>query len=57
VGVPVTLSIGVASAPADATGQDHLVSVADKALYRAKEQGRNRTVLYADLVSAMARME
>jgi diguanylate cyclase (GGDEF)-like protein len=55
--IPVTLSIGVASAPADATGPDHLVSVADKALYRAKEQGRNRTVRYAELVAAMSRTD
>jgi diguanylate cyclase (GGDEF)-like protein len=55
VAIPVTLSIGIASAPTDAVGPDQLVSVADKALYGAKAQGRNRVVLYADLASAMAR--
>lgn len=57
VTIPVTLSIGVASAPSDAGGPDQLVSVADKALYWAKEQGRNRIALYPDVVSAMARVD
>jgi len=53
--IPVTMSIGIAAAPPDAAGPDQLVSVADKALYGAKAQGRNRVLLYADLTSAMAR--
>jgi diguanylate cyclase (GGDEF)-like protein len=55
VAIPVTLSIGVASAPTDATGPDQLVSVADKALYGAKAKGRNRVMLSAELTSALAR--
>ena len=54
--IPVTLSIGIATAPSDAAGPDQLVSVADKALYGAKTQGRNRVVHYADLASAIARL-
>ena len=57
VTIPVTLSIGMASAPMDASGPDHLVNLADKALYWAKSQGRNRTALYPELVSAMAQRE
>jgi len=55
VPIPVTLSIGIASAPADAAGPDRLVGAADKALYGAKTQGRNRVVLYADLAAAVLR--
>jgi len=39
----VTVSIGVAAArPADGDDEEHLIRAADKALYRAKENGRNR---------------
>jgi diguanylate cyclase (GGDEF)-like protein len=37
-----TVSIGLASFPEDGRGLDELVACADRALYRAKEQGRNR---------------
>ena len=38
----VTVSLGVASMPADASDENELVTAADRALYRAKEGGRNR---------------
>jgi diguanylate cyclase (GGDEF)-like protein len=42
-GAYVTVSVGVASYPLDAQSQEELISKADKALYRAKNSGRNRT--------------
>ncbi|MDQ7825768.1 MAG: sensor domain-containing diguanylate cyclase [Candidatus Eremiobacteraeota bacterium] len=44
--VRVTVSIGVASYPRDAQTPEDLIARADKALYRAKHEGRNRTCLY-----------
>lgn len=38
---PVTISIGIASFPKDADSQDQLVSIADQALYDAKQAGRD----------------
>jgi len=38
----ITVSIGVASLPLDTKEDDELIQMADKAMYRAKEQGRNR---------------
>ncbi|OCQ98515.1 hypothetical protein BCD67_08125 [Oscillatoriales cyanobacterium USR001] len=46
VGKCVTLSMGVASAVADSDVFVKLVLAADQALYRAKEQGRDRIVLF-----------
>lgn len=42
----VTISIGVAAYPDDATDPIHLVELADSALYRAKRSGRNRICAY-----------
>ena len=39
---PVTLSIGTATLPGDADTRDDLIAAADRALYRAKREGRNR---------------
>ncbi|MBL8968822.1 MAG: GGDEF domain-containing protein, partial [Spirochaetaceae bacterium] len=47
--VSITVSIGVAVAPEQATTPGELVAAADKALYRAKEGGRNRVALAGDL--------
>lgn len=41
----LTISLGVASAPADAQSPKALIQVADAALYRAKAAGRNRVVV------------
>ena len=41
-----TLSIGVASYPVHADSAQGLISAADKALYRAKNVGRNRVCIY-----------
>lgn len=40
--VSITISIGVASFPEDGVDEKTLMESADKALYRAKEKGRNR---------------
>jgi diguanylate cyclase (GGDEF)-like protein len=42
----VTVSVGVATLPAHAADADELVSKADQALYRAKQQGKDRVVVY-----------
>ncbi len=42
--IKVTISMGVASYPADALTRRALIEKADKALYRAKQEGRNRVV-------------
>lgn len=41
----VTISMGVATFPEDATTSDELIKIADSRLYRAKENGRNCVVL------------
>ena len=38
----VTVSIGVATSAKEGSGPDHVLQAADKALYRAKANGRNR---------------
>ncbi len=42
---PITASLGVATYPADAIDPDALVRQADRALYAAKNAGRNRVML------------
>ncbi len=47
--INITMSIGVAAFPADATSKERLVGLADATLYLAKEEGRNRVYLYGDV--------
>lgn len=47
--LPLTLSLGVAVFPADASKGEEIVTAADKALYAAKAGGRNRVVRFGDL--------
>jgi diguanylate cyclase (GGDEF)-like protein len=42
----LTMSAGVATCPEDAVDGDGLVNCADKALYRAKEAGRNKVYVF-----------
>ena len=42
--IPYTVSIGVASSEGQGHGLSELLACADKALYQAKQQGRNRVV-------------
>ncbi len=44
--VNITISVGVATCPRDATVFDELMELADKALYRAKADGRDMVVLW-----------
>jgi diguanylate cyclase (GGDEF)-like protein len=44
--ISITLSVGVATCPRDATTLDELMELADKALYQAKDRGRDRVVLW-----------
>jgi len=44
--IKVTISLGVATYPTDATTLWQCVKLADTALYQAKELGRNRVVVY-----------
>jgi len=46
--IPITISIGVAQFPTHGTTADQLIAAADKALYRAKEAGRNRVCVAVD---------
>ena len=47
----ITISLGIASYPADGQQKKELVDHSDQALYAAKESGRNRTVRYEEIGS------
>jgi diguanylate cyclase (GGDEF)-like protein len=51
----ITLSLGIASVPADAQGKEALIERADQALYHAKHHGRNRSVTYQQFVAERAK--
>ena len=46
IGQPVTASLGIAAIPDDAGDADSLIRAADRALYAAKANGRNRVELF-----------
>jgi diguanylate cyclase (GGDEF)-like protein len=56
VTVHKTISIGIASLPGDAIDHEDLLARADEALYTAKNAGRNRVVLAANLTQAAPRI-
>lgn len=43
--VPISVSIGIAAYPAHADGAEHLLERADRALFKAKEEGKGRVSL------------
>ena len=47
-GRPLTVSIGIATSPDDASARDELLDKADWAMYAAKRAGRNRVLAFAD---------
>ncbi len=49
-GWKLTTSIGLASFPQDAKNKEELILKADKALYRAKSEGKNKVCLYYEEV-------
>jgi diguanylate cyclase (GGDEF)-like protein len=53
-GVSITLSIGVASHPEDADREELLLDAADRALFVAKRQGRDRVVGFASQMADTA---
>ncbi len=46
----LTVSIGIATFPDDAVGEQELIENADKALYEAKKAGRNRVFTYTQAI-------
>lgn len=45
---PLTISVGVATCPRDASARDELLDKADWAMYAAKRAGRNRVLAFGD---------
>ncbi len=54
---PMTVSLGVASWPADGVMAEEIISCADMALYRAKQTGRNRTCLSSEVAKSEVPLE
>jgi diguanylate cyclase (GGDEF)-like protein len=53
---PVTISVGVATLPDDASDKNGLIAAADAALYHAKQSGGDRVVPAGDVPEAMRAM-
>ena len=49
----ITISLGVATAPKDAHEEKALIRLADRALYQAKNNGRNRTAVIRNTKSSL----
>jgi two-component system cell cycle response regulator len=47
---PITVSIGIALYPSDSISLQDLLSNADRALYRAKNEGKNRICVYSNSI-------
>jgi len=45
----ITVSLGIASFPEDASAAEELINNADRALYRAKSQGKNKVVIFGSV--------
>lgn len=45
----ITISIGIATAPSDAKSKEELIEKADNALYHAKHNGRNQSVIWCGI--------
>jgi diguanylate cyclase (GGDEF)-like protein len=52
--IQISISIGVAGLGDNFDGKDKLIQAADKALYRAKEEGRNRVIVAGVMGAAAA---
>src|SRR5690606_27739444 len=50
----LSASIGIAIGPRDGTDADTLIRSADAAMYEAKRQGRNRAVMFSDVLHRTA---
>ncbi len=50
--MPITVSLGIASWPADSVTKEEIIACADASLYRAKQTGRNRTCLSSNIMEA-----
>jgi diguanylate cyclase (GGDEF)-like protein len=56
MGERITISLGIAHYPSHSASAETLFQLADQALYKAKENGRNRTIVADIAVSAPARI-